>query len=519
MPAKASSIRGAMMLLLRLLLLDGRFVGGDDVVAVAVDDDERRALLHGASSRTLQGGGGIDDGTHVLTSRLGEEDDDDVSHLLLHGGEDDGHRRLSYDVFEGDIIVTYEDVAINYGIDLADSLEDDGFVFAEKVIVDGSSSSSIGDDGGGATSRHQRLGRRGRGRALGLTSELRWSWNLPEYRRSDGRLIVPYAINHTSAHLGGETNDTIHEAMATIEKSTGVLAFVPRTNEASYVQFEYMENVCAATLGRRNPSYVWLGWCATSGHKGEMVHEIMHALGFWHEQSRPDRDSHVTIVEGNILGYALNNFAKQTSTTVNSLGSPYDYGSIMHYPPWAFQKSYGLSTIVPTRPLERWEVMGQCGRMSPSDVTQLRAMYQCSTGPRNLASIAMDDLCTASCRCWAYAPGTCDDDSDCMGGLTCGTTPSVLPVGEEYLDQLPPYPFSDVPTSGDCLTSCHASCCRMDHNKVMCPETCDTAPPVVDRGPMPRRMCLPRPEAPTIPPSPTNTPTNRPTRGVRCING
>ena len=56
-----------------------------------------------------------------------------------------------------------------------------------------------------------------------------------------------------------------------------------------------------------------------------------HAIGFFHEQSRPDRDRFVDIVEENILAPNLFNFDQLPESRINSMDVPYDLRSVMHY--------------------------------------------------------------------------------------------------------------------------------------------------------------------------------------------
>uniref|UniRef100_UPI00398EF6E7 hatching enzyme 1.2-like isoform X9 n=1 Tax=Pristiophorus japonicus TaxID=55135 RepID=UPI00398EF6E7 len=107
-------------------------------------------------------------------------------------------------------------------------------------------------------------------------------------------------------------------------------------------------------------------------HIGIIQHQLMHALGFHHENSRTDRDDHIEVKMENIKKGSENNFKAQKS---NNLVTAYDYGSIMHYGRYVFSKSPDLPTIVP-KPDGNVDV-GQLMGFSETDVLKINKMYHC----------------------------------------------------------------------------------------------------------------------------------------------
>ena len=109
-------------------------------------------------------------------------------------------------------------------------------------------------------------------------------------------------------------------------------------------------------------------YCAFS----QVVHEIGHTLGYWHEQNRPDRDKYINILQNNIRPGYGNNFQKHSTSTIDSLKVPYDFNSIMHYGEYDFSKNPNLKTMSSKQP---GIPLGKSSELSPLDILQNQLLY------------------------------------------------------------------------------------------------------------------------------------------------
>uniref|UniRef100_A0A1A9VKK5 Metalloendopeptidase n=1 Tax=Glossina austeni TaxID=7395 RepID=A0A1A9VKK5_GLOAU len=196
---------------------------------------------------------------------------------------------------------------------------------------------------------------------------------LPSSRWPNG--VVPFEIR---GNFNAREMSVIEHALEQFHRYTCV-RFVPRTGQDNdYVSIANGNSGCWSTVGRtggRQDVNLQSPGCLLKS--GTAIHELMHALGFLHEQNRQERDDYVAIQYHNIEKHALGNFERATETA--AFGVPYDYGSVMHYSPNAFS-SNGRPTIVSLRPLAD-NVMGQRNGFSAFDIEKLNKMYDCGYLP------------------------------------------------------------------------------------------------------------------------------------------
>ena len=187
---------------------------------------------------------------------------------------------------------------------------------------------------------------------------------------------VPYQFSST---ISTNFRLQIRSAMDHWEDRT-CLRFTARNGESDYVEYINRDYACWSNIGRGSGQNINIihGACPF----GTVVHEIGHTVGFFHEQSRPDRDNYVRINFNNVQNGASSEFMKLTEY-INSRGSEYDYGSIMHYPATAFVRDNcdGCQTIEVTNMTayvaQGSPTLGHSTGLSERDIQQANILYSC----------------------------------------------------------------------------------------------------------------------------------------------
>ncbi|XP_078492916.1 astacin-like metalloendopeptidase [Ciona intestinalis] len=201
---------------------------------------------------------------------------------------------------------------------------------------------------------------------------------------------IPYVIH---SQYDFDDRELIKDVLREYNVRMPCIEFVERGNEASYLMYT-RESGCYSSVGRMGSKQtisIGIG-CET---KGTIEHETMHALGFWHEQSRYDRDDYVDIIWENIMEGKEHNFNKYDETQITSLGEIYDYSSIMHYGPTAFSAN-GEPTIVAK--FNGGENMGQRGGFSEVDLRKLRKLYGCDLDMNGWSDWTAWSDCDVTCE-------------------------------------------------------------------------------------------------------------------------
>lgn len=188
--------------------------------------------------------------------------------------------------------------------------------------------------------------------------------------------IVPYQFD---ANTTSGNQAAMRAAMDVLESVCDVV-FIPRTAEPNYLHIQNAGGNSSfvgmvgggQTVNIFNWNYTFI-----------MAHELMHALGVWHEQSRPDRALYVIIDYSKIQpGFEHNFDIQEDASTVG----PYDFESIMHYDACGlsiccpFGSTCNCATsCAPIQALPAYasyqNIMGSRSRLSEGDIAGLQAKY------------------------------------------------------------------------------------------------------------------------------------------------
>jgi hypothetical protein len=191
--------------------------------------------------------------------------------------------------------------------------------------------------------------------------------------RASASLVYDRWPNGKIPYMPPTFNQTaINGAIATIEAATDIDFVInsnPGFNDSVLVFVQSKDaNVSSSAVGRQGGWQMVRIW-PTHG-KSVVIHELLHAAGLWHEQSRADRDSSITVLLPCISMSRWHNFDKKVPLEGFDVGD-FDFASIMLYGSFAFSTSSSCPSMV----RKDGSTFGSNNTMSAGDIAAINLMF------------------------------------------------------------------------------------------------------------------------------------------------
>lgn len=181
--------------------------------------------------------------------------------------------------------------------------------------------------------------------------------------------VMPYRL----AGIDSRGQSALRQAIAEYAAKTCIVIRPYRSGDRNYVNL-IKGGGCYSYIGMLNQGAQTISIGNGCQYKATVVHEIMHALGFWHEQSRLDRDQYITVGWSNMNQAMRSQFKKVTNSQAQTFNYPYDLVSVMQYHNTAFSANGRNTMTAKSNPRMR---LGQppSGGLSDIDAKTLNALY------------------------------------------------------------------------------------------------------------------------------------------------
>ncbi|KXJ22024.1 Zinc metalloproteinase nas-13 [Exaiptasia diaphana] len=207
---------------------------------------------------------------------------------------------------------------------------------------------------------------------------------------------VPIEITQEVANeKNGEKN--VWDATKEIEKNTCVKFRKKQSGDKHWIKM-IKDKGCWSLVGRQvritNGQKLSIG--DGCNHVSVILHELLHALGFWHEQSRTDRDKYVNILWENVQDGQLHNFNKYEAGQMDMVGGMYDFHSVMHYGNYAFSKNKKPTMLSIKDPNQKFG--SHRSTLSKFDIVQIDSLYNCKTKSGSWSSWTDWGPCDLGCQ-------------------------------------------------------------------------------------------------------------------------